>query len=203
MPLCAKRLVLAGGRLARFCARRRSERGRCVVCCVRGAGCAKHLRSALRAPGPRWTAQLTLNVHTTQTKKGALGRVVDFAAEGYSAERAPALIAALVASVRPDLVIFTGAHNIRARASLCTRAPGGVNDFCMLRKHAGRSSLVANPLIPGSHLVSISHNAMLTPVRATLRRRHPGRPAVRRKRGSNEPSRSGGDVVRIPRSRML
>jgi len=33
---------------------------------------------------------------------------VDFVKEGYSSERAPALVKSLVASVRPDLVIFTG-----------------------------------------------------------------------------------------------
>ena len=33
---------------------------------------------------------------------------MDFVKEGYSSERAPALVKSLVASVRPDLVIFTG-----------------------------------------------------------------------------------------------
>jgi hypothetical protein len=148
-------------------------------------------------------AQLTLLSHTSQTKKGALSRVVDFAAEGYSAERAPALIAALVASVRPDLVIFTGAHDVRACASFCTSAPGGVNDICMHASMPGGRASWQTPHIPGSHLVTISPYCNFDPDRATLRRRHPGRQAVRRKRGSNEPRRPGSDVVRIHRSRMV
>jgi hypothetical protein len=44
------------------------------VCGVLRAGRVRHhaqIQSSLRTPGPRWTAQLTLNGHTPQTKEGA------------------------------------------------------------------------------------------------------------------------------------
>lgn len=67
---------------------------------------------ARRGDGRLRILQLT-DIHqfpigTTTWECEGRGRVIDFKEEGYSAERAPALIATLAETVCPDLVIFTG-----------------------------------------------------------------------------------------------
>ena len=65
-----------------------------------------------RADGHVRILQLT-DIHqfplgTTTWACEGRGRVINFKEEGYSAARAPALIATLAKTVRPDLVVFTG-----------------------------------------------------------------------------------------------
>ena len=161
MPLCAKRLVLAGCRLARFCARRRSDRGaRCVLCYVRGAGCATRpppVRSARPWPALDRAADAAFTHKSDQERGPEPG--------GRLCRRGLQRGARACTDRRLGGIGAPGPRNFH-RCARCPRlrlllhqCAGRSERYLHARKHAGRSSLVANS--PYSRVAPCDHLPIL------------------------------------------